>query len=172
VLPFVSAATIAADVIHAIAAADVCIAIEVVVHVDVDIAASPAATPTPTAAPRSAHGQTDAKRDCACCNHCSRRWWIVNWWIRISRCAVYNRRVIGRHVNNFRIRLFDHNHFLALNDLRLHFLLLVRRQRPRVLRLIPHTLDRVHHVFLLGQKCISEIGGPLNIVGQAFHNVR
>jgi hypothetical protein len=71
-LPFVSTATVAADIVHAVAAADVCIAIEVVVHVYVDIAASPAATPTPTATPRSAHGPTNAKRDCACGNYCSR----------------------------------------------------------------------------------------------------
>jgi hypothetical protein len=55
VLPLVAAAITAADVVYPIAAADVCIAIEVVIHVDVDIAATPATTPTPAAAPGSTH---------------------------------------------------------------------------------------------------------------------
>jgi hypothetical protein len=172
VLPLVSTAAVATDIVHAVAAANVCIAIEVVVHVDVDITAAPTATPTPTATPRSSHGHTNAERNRARCDDCTSRWWIVNWRVRIGRRSVYNRRVVGRNVNNLRICLLNDNHFLALNDLRLNFLLLVRCKCPGILRLVAHTLNRVHYIFLLGQKCIAEIGGPLNIVGQAFDYVR
>jgi hypothetical protein len=69
VLPLISSTAIAADVIHAITTANICIAVEVVVHVDVNITMTPAAAPAPAAAPRSAHGPTNTEGDCACRNH-------------------------------------------------------------------------------------------------------
>lgn len=57
VLPFVTAL----NIIHAVAATDVGIAVEIVVPVDVDVAAAPAAAPTPTAAPRRADCHANAK---------------------------------------------------------------------------------------------------------------
>ena len=50
VLPFVPAT----DVVNAIAATDVDVAVEVVVDVDVDVVVTPAATPAPPATPRGA----------------------------------------------------------------------------------------------------------------------
>jgi hypothetical protein len=71
VLPLITAASIAADVIDPITTADIRVAVEVVIHIDVDVTATPAGTPTPATAPRSAHRQTDAKRDRTGCDHCS-----------------------------------------------------------------------------------------------------
>jgi hypothetical protein len=56
VLPLITTASVAADVIDPIATADIRVAVEVVIHIDVDVTATPAATPTPATAPRSAHG--------------------------------------------------------------------------------------------------------------------
>src|SRR6185436_1054028 len=66
-VPAVSAAyvpTIAAtERVDAVTAANVGIAIEIVVAVDVDIATAPTAAPTPAAAPKEAHGDSHPKRD-------------------------------------------------------------------------------------------------------------
>jgi len=61
VLPLITAASIAADVIDPITAADIRVAVEVVIHIDVDVAATPSATPSPATTPGSAHCHTDAK---------------------------------------------------------------------------------------------------------------
>ena len=115
----------ALDVVDAIAAADIRVAIEVVIHVDVDVTAAPAATPTPAAAPRSAHGPTNTERDRTRSDDCARRWRIVDRRIGIRRRAINNSRIVGRHVNHFRVCLLDHNHLLAFDRLHLDFLLLV-----------------------------------------------
>jgi hypothetical protein len=57
------------NIVDAITAADIRVAIEVVIHVDVDVATAPAATPAPTATPGSTHGPTNTKRDRAGGNH-------------------------------------------------------------------------------------------------------
>lgn len=65
-------AVAAADVVDTISTADVRVAVEVVIHVYVDVAATPSGSPTPAAAPRSAHGQTNAERDRTSGDHRSR----------------------------------------------------------------------------------------------------
>jgi hypothetical protein len=32
-------------------------------------------------------------------------------------------------------------------------------------------LNRSHNIGLLGQKCITQISGPLNVVGQTLHDI-
>ena len=159
-------------VVHTIATADVGIAVEIVVSVDVDIAASPTAAPTPAAAPGSADRHAHSERDRAGSNHCAGRVCrIVNWWIRINWRTVDVHRVVRRHVDYLRVRLFDHNDLLALNHLRFDFLLLIRLQRTFALGFRAHALDGIHHVFLLSEKGVTQIGSPLNVVGQALHHV-
>ena len=69
------------------------------------------------------------------------------------------------------VRLFDHDYLFALYNLGFHFLLLVRLQGPFVLGFRTHALDGIHHIFLLCEKDVAEIGSPLNIVGQTLHDV-
>ena len=165
VLPLVTSTSITTDV-RAIAALNVRIAVEVVVHVYVDVVATPTTTPAPTTAtPRRAHGQTDTERNRARRNDSACRGWVINWRIWISRRAVNNGGIVRRHVNNLRVRLFDHNHFFAFDHLGLNYLLLVRRQRSCAFCFSSHALHRIHHIALLREKGIAEIGGPLNIVG-------
>jgi hypothetical protein len=49
----------------------------------------------------------------------------------------------------------DHDYFFAFDRLRLHLLLLVRRERSAVLRLVAHALNRLHHVFLLREERVA-----------------
>jgi hypothetical protein len=49
--------------------------------------------------------------------------------------------------------------------------LLIGRECSGVLRLIAHSLDRIHHVLLLREEGIAEIRGPLNIVRQALNDI-
>src|SRR5580700_3152324 len=77
--------------------------------------------------------------------------------------AVNDPRVVGRNVNNIRLR--------GLNDdgrtLSGHVLLLSGFQISRLLRFLAHHLDRVHHVLLLVVIGIAQRRGP----GQVFIHV-
>jgi hypothetical protein len=33
-------------------------------------------------------------------------------------------------------------------------------------------LHGIHHILLLRQECVAEIGGPLNVLGQPLHDIR
>jgi predicted alpha/beta hydrolase family esterase len=50
-------------------------------------------------------------------------------------------------------------------------LLLIRRQRSRVLGLVAHSLDCIHHILLLRKKSVAKIRGPLNVVGETLNYV-
>jgi hypothetical protein len=70
-----------------------------------------------------------------------------------------------------RIRLFDYDHTLAFDNLRLYFLLLVRFQVAVALGLLAHALHGVHHIALLRKEGVAQVGGPLNVVGQSLDQV-
>jgi hypothetical protein len=67
--------------------------------------------------------------------------------------------------------LFDYDHLLVLNHLFFDLLLCIRGQSSSALCLRAHPLDGVHHIGFLRQKGVTEIGSPLNIVGETFHHV-
>jgi hypothetical protein len=71
-----------------------------------------------------------------------------------------------------RIRLLDHNHALVLNRFGLDLLLLCGFQIAFFLRLFSHALHSLHHIGLLGQEGVAEIGGPLNVIGEALDHFR
>jgi hypothetical protein len=145
------------------AAGDV-VAIEAVEVVDIDIATAPAATPAPTAAPPRSHQHSRAERDCGACRGVA--WRIVEGRIWIFRRTVYCRRLICRHVDNFRIGRLNHNHVLVFNYSRFHCLLLSGVQCALVLRLPTHALNGIHHLALLRQEGVAELRSPLNVVSQ------
>src|SRR5262249_17985255 len=119
-------ATIAQGInLIAIAAVNVCIPVEIVIDVHVDVAATPTATPPPTDAPEGAHRKPNPEghRRRGIRPSVIRR--IVDIWIRIYRRTVDVNGIVRRHIDDFRIRLFDHDHLLAFDHLRLHRLLLV-----------------------------------------------
>jgi hypothetical protein len=173
VLPLVSAVNAVAPLnVVPITTVDIRVAVEVVIVVDVDVVAAPTTAPAPTATPGSADRHADPKRDRTRRNHGSGRiWWIVNRWIGINRRTVHDSRVVRRHIDHLRIRLFDHDHLLIRNGLCFDVLLLVVGQRSTALRFCAHALNGVHHIALLRQKRIAEIRGPLNIIRQTFHYV-
>jgi hypothetical protein len=67
------------------------------------------------------------------------------------------------------IGLLDHDDTLALDDLGFHILLLSRFQVAIVLGFFAHALHGIHHTTLLGQKPVTQVRGPLNIVRQALY---
>jgi hypothetical protein len=71
-----------------------------------------------------------------------------------------------------RIGLFNDNHTLLLYQSGFYGLLLCSFQGALVLGLTAHTLNSVHHITLLCQKGIAEVGRPLNIICQTIGNVR
>src|SRR5262245_55643325 len=127
VLPLVAATPVAADV-GSVAAADVRVAVEVVVHVYVNLTGAPTAAPRHAAsAPRRGHGGANSKRSGARRYNCSgpvvgrvvdRRIWIDRWAVDVLRA-------VGRDVHNFGTRLFDNDYLLALDCSGLNGLLLV-----------------------------------------------
>ena len=68
--------------------------------------------------------------------------------------------------------MLDDNDLLGFDYLGFYFLLLGRFQVSSVLGLFPHSLNGVHHIALLGQKSIAEIGSPLNVIREALHYFR
>jgi hypothetical protein len=71
-----------------------------------------------------------------------------------------------------RIRLFDYDYALVLDDLGFHFLLFSRFQITLILSFLAHALHRIHAIALLREECIAQIGGPLNVVCQPLYNIR
>jgi len=61
---------------------------------------------------------------------------------------------------------------LGFDGFRLDLLLLGRVQIAGVFGFFPHTLNSIHHVGLLGQKRIAQIGSPLNVIRKTVHYVR
>ena len=172
VLPVVVApvaATVHVAAVDVVPVVDVDV-VEVVVVVDVDVVA--AATPAIAAAGPTPHGRPphhpDGERD----ERGARRViGIVDRWIRIDRCPVHNRRAVRRYVDDLRVRGLYDDHLFLLDHLRLDLLLLIGLQRPLFLRLLPHHLHRVHHLVLLRQEGVAQLGGPLDVVGQALDHL-
>jgi len=156
---------------NAIASANTCIAIKVVIAIDVDIAAAPPAVPAIASAPERSHCHTNAKRDCHPCGVIPWRR-IVDRGIRIHRRTVHCNRIVGRDVHHFWTGRLDDYYTLVIDRLRLHLLLLGRLQIPFVFGLSPHALHGRHHIALLREKSIPQVCGPLNIVGEPFCDVR
>src|SRR5262249_51847109 len=89
-----------ADVV-AIAAADVGVAVKVVIHVDVDIPMTPAATPSPATSPSPAHRDSYSKRDRSGRIRRSVVRRIINIRIWIHRWSPDINRVIRRYIDDF-----------------------------------------------------------------------
>jgi hypothetical protein len=146
------------------------IPIEAVVMVDVDATTAPAAPPAPTAAPKRPHQHSGAEGDRRPRGVAPRR--IVDRRIWIDRGTVGERRVIRRHVQNFRIRRLDHHHALVFDYFCFYRLLWGALQGAFILGLHAHALNGAHHIALLGQKGVAQIGGPLDVVPQLLHDIR
>src|SRR5438046_2809888 len=83
--------------------------------------------PPPPTAPERAHHHADTKRNRQPCSVVPWRW-VINGRVGIDGRAPDHHGIIGRHIHNLRIGLFDHDHTLALDDLGFHLLLLGRFQ--------------------------------------------
>jgi hypothetical protein len=70
-----------------------------------------------------------------------------------------------------RTRLFYYDYAFAFDNLGFHLLLLIRFQVALVLGLLAHALHSFHHIVLLSQKRVAEIGRPLDVVRKSLHHV-
>jgi hypothetical protein len=139
------------------------VSIEVVEVVDIDAVVTPPTAPAPTAAPKGAHHHpgSEGDRRTGSVVTPSR---IVERGIRICRWTVDGRRRIGWDVDNLRIRRFDDDNALLFDHFRFYDLLRSSLERSFFLGFSAHALNRIHHVGLLRQKGVAQIGGPLNIL--------
>jgi hypothetical protein len=162
--------TVSASNVVAIAAADIRVTVEIIIVVDVDvIVPAPPAAPAPAAAPERPHHHANAERNRhSRCIVSGRR--VVNGWVGIDRRAVHHHRIIRRYIYNLWISLLDHDHTLALDDLRFHLLLLGRFQIAVVLCLLAHSLDGIHDIALLCQERVAQIRGPLYVIRHALYD--
>src|SRR5215469_1531238 len=157
--------THATDTTHAASGAN-----EIVAVIDVDAAAAPSASVAPATAHPRTHHESETERDERRSRRVVR---VVDRRIRVDRRTVDHHRVVRRNVDDLRIRLLDDDHLLAtLDGLRLDLLLLIRFQSAFCRGLLAHPLHRVHDVLLLCEECVAEIRRPLNVVRQAFDEVR
>jgi hypothetical protein len=153
---------LAAPALAAIGVVNV-ILVEVVLVIDVDVAtvipiaiapgaAGPGAERKSGRAPRQPHPRIIAR--------------VGVRVIGISgrRSSVYHRRIIGGNVNYVGLSRLYHNYlFAAFYRFRLDYLLRTCLQVPRAFSLAAHPLNCAHHLGLLREKGVTEIGGPLNI---------
>jgi hypothetical protein len=92
-------------------------------------------------------------------------------------CAIrgltpYRVGVILRRIDVLRVGGRDLDRALPVLYLGGDNLLLRALQLPGLLRPGPHSLDRIHHVCLLSQKRVAEVGGPTNIAAQDIEHIR
>jgi hypothetical protein len=67
--------------------------------------------------------------------------------------------------------LLDHDHTFVFDDFCFYLLLLAGFQISFVLCFLAHSLDGVHDVRLLREKCVAEVGCPLDIVGEPLDDI-
>ena len=128
---------------------------EVVVVIDVHIVvATPSGAVTPSAAPHRSHRHSYAKRDRHAGRVISGRR-ISDWGVGINGRSVHYGWVVARNVHNLRIRLLNHDHLFALDNLGFNLLLFRGLQVAGVLGFLSHALHCVHHIVLLRKKGIS-----------------
>jgi hypothetical protein len=157
--------------VAAIAAADVRVAIEIVISVDVDVVAAPAAPPAPTTAPERTHHHANAKGDRSSGGVVAPAG-VIERIVRIDRRTIHHHGIVRRHVHDFGICLLNHDHALGFDNFGLNFLLFGCLQAPLVLSFLAHALHGIHHIALLREEGIPHIRGPLNIVCQSVDNIR
>jgi hypothetical protein len=162
---------ISAPNIVAVAATNIRVAVKIVIVIDIYIVVAPAASPTPTAAPKCPHHHTNTKGNSQPGGVVPCRG-IVNRRVGIEGRTPDHHGIIRRHIDDLRIRLFDHDHTLVLDDLDFHLLLVGWFQIAVVLGFFSHSLHGIHDITLLGEERIAQVSGPLNIVRQALHNIR
>ena len=146
------------------------VAIKAVEVVDIDIATAPAAPPAPTAAPPGSHHHSRAEGERRACRIVAGRIRDRRIWIRSF--TVYSSRLIRGHIYDFRICWLYDNYTLVFNYSRFHGLLLSGVQSALALRLPAHALNGIHQIALLRQEGIAEIGSPLKVISQQFHDLR
>jgi hypothetical protein len=156
-----------------VAAANIGIAVEVVIHVDIDITTAPAAAPAP-AAPCGTPRETETKPYGSRGPDGSgavviRR--VIDRWVGVPDRTVRVHRVIRRHIKDLGIRRLYNDHLLAFDHLRLDLHLLVRYERPFIFRLRAHPLHGIHHVLLLSDEGVAEVGRPLNVLRKPLDHI-
>ena len=117
---------------------------------------------------------TDGRADEHACPECRRRVVIVGVGLGIDvgvrRWLLYDddRRIVGRHVDNFRRGGFYLDDFVLLHDRHA----LVGPKVSRRIRLCPKPLDRVHQVLLLIDDRVTQSRGPVQVLVYPFDDVR
>jgi hypothetical protein len=91
---------------------------------------------------------------------------------RIGPGPVHDRRVIGRHVDHFRVGGHDLDDGLRFHSLGDDFLLLGILQRALGRRLAAQGLGRRQHVLLLRQEGIAQLLGPVDLLAHHRQHLR
>ncbi len=147
------------DVVRPVAVADVG-AVEIVVPVDVDVHV--VVVPVPAAPQRGARDDAGAPEESVDERRVRHR--PVRRVVRRVRgpppTAVHDRRLVGRHVDDLRIRRLDHDVGLRPFLLHLDLLLLVALQISGGLGLPAQVLHGVHHLRLLREERVAQLLRP------------
>jgi hypothetical protein len=155
---------------NAVAAVDVRVTVEIVIVVDGDVVPAPAAAAAPTAAPECSHHHANAEGDSDTGSVVPRRR-VVDGGIGVDRGTVHDHGIVARHVDDLGIGLLNDDDLLGFHDLGLDLLLFVGFEIAFLLSLLAHALHSVHDIALLRQEGVAEVGGPLEVVGQALDHV-
>ena len=98
--------------------------------------------------------------------------------IRIGGRTVDHCRIIRRNVGVLRINWLNDDHLfgrsaaLRWNGPGFDYLLRVGFQSTLSLRFHSHPLHRIHHIGLLGDECVPQVCGPLNVESHSLKSFR
>ena len=137
--------------------------------VDYDLAATPAGTPAPSApaTPAAAKPDSNGNRgaESKVDSRAKRRIEPVGVRI-IERRAPDISRIVFRQVDDLRVRRFNVNDRLSAVVVCIDDLLIGGRQLAGLLRLEAHALHGAHHVALLAEEGVTQIGCPDDVLIQ------
>jgi len=140
--------------------ANVAVSDEVVVVIDIDVVVTaPSAPITPPSTPEGAHSYANSERKRQSGSIVSG---IIG--IRVDRWSPHVHGVITRNVDHLGVSLLDDHYALLLHYLGFDLDLLVGGQFSGCRRLGTHALNSVHHLGLLCQKGVAQLGGPFDVV--------
>src|SRR5580658_1528131 len=138
--------------------------------INVDVTMPPTAVVTPTATIVGTDGEPDSEGNRNSRSVITGRR-VVNRRVRVDGRSVNNHGIVGRHIDDLWVGLLNDNYSLRLYYLRFHSLLLGGFQVSCIHGLLAHSLHRVHHVTLLREEGVTQVGGPLDAVNKLLHQV-
>src|SRR5712672_2413390 len=122
--------------------------------------------PAPTESAKISKSESNTERQSDAAQKNSRH--RIPAWVGHDRSAIYKPRIIGRHVNRFRISRLDND----CVSLRRYSLLFIAIQVPSLLSVLTHLLNSIGHVLRIVRICLAQRRTPRQILVHVLEHGR